>query len=45
MPCLSLETMEVSFPFWMEKWNLHGDDAPNYDAQLIYDAKCITAAL
>ena len=33
MPCLSLKTMEVSFPFCMGKWNLHGDAAPNYDAQ------------
>ena len=33
MHCLSLGRMGVSFPFCMKEWNLHGDDAPNYDAR------------
>ena len=32
MHCLSLGKFEVSFPFCMREWNLHGDDAPNSDA-------------
>ena len=32
MSCLSLRKVEVSFPFCMRRWNLHGEDAPNSDA-------------